>query len=490
MNTFVSKYNQQMKSIKKTKIVATLGPATTSYTTKLKMVQKGVNVFRINFSHADYKNVKEDVKQIKKIRKELEIAIAILADLQGPKLRIGKVEEGTFLNKGDIFTFSTSQKIITNNQNKTAYINYKQLPLEVKVGEIILIDDGKIQLKVIETNLKDTIITKVVEGGVLNSKKGVNLPNTNVSIPSLTKKDKKDLKFAIELKVDWIALSFVRSEKDIIEIKRFIQEHSDYQIPIIAKIEKPEAIDKIDKIIIETDGIMVARGDLGIEIPLEEVPLVQKKLVYIAKAHQKPVIIATQMMESMINNVIPTRAEVNDVANSVMDGADAVMLSGETSIGKNPIEVIKNVSKIIKKVENSKLIKTPETYPIPENRGERFISQITCANASKIAKDVSANIISTFTASGFSAYKISARRPESNILVFTANKRILNSMALLWGVFPFYYNKILSTDATINDIEKIACKKGFLKKNDIMVSVLSMPISKKGMVNTIRITQI
>jgi len=475
---------------KKTKIVATLGPATQSYKTKLKMVRNGVNVFRINFSHADYKTVKEQVGHIRKISKELQTAIAVLADLQGPKLRIGKVAEDTFLNEGDNLYFTTKDKITTDNSNKTAYITYKQLPCDVKPGENILIDDGKIQLKVLETNEKDFVKTRVVEGGKLSSKKGVNLPHTQVSLPALTKKDKKDLKFAIEMQIDWVALSFVRSADDLEMIHRFIQKHSDYRIPVIAKIEKPEAVEHIDEIILQADGLMVARGDLGIELPLEQVPLIQKRLVHLAKLHQKPVIIATQMMESMITSAIPTRAEVNDVANSVMDGADAVMLSGETSVGKNPNKVIKQVSKIIRQVENSKLIKVPEVSPVPEQRDERFISQVVCFNASKIARDVSARVISTFTASGFSAYKISARRPMADILVFTANQRILNSMALLWGVVPFYYDKTVSTDDTIEDIEDIACQHGFLEDNDMMVSVISMPITKKGMVNTIRITQV
>ncbi len=474
---------------KKTKIVATLGPATQSYKTKLKMVKNGVNVFRINFSHADYKTVKEQVKHIRAISKELNTAIAVLADLQGPKLRIGKVAEGTYLKEGDILTFTTKDKVTTDNNNKTAYITYKQLPKDVYPGENILIDDGKIEVKVLETNKKDTVKTKVIEGGPLSSKKGVNLPNTNISLPALTKKDKKDLMFAIDLKVDWIALSFVRSADDLILINELIQKHSDYKIPVIAKIEKPEAVQNIDEIILQADALMVARGDLGIELPLEEVPLIQKRLVHIAKLYQKPIVIATQMMESMIQNAIPTRAEVNDVANSVMDGADAVMLSGETSVGKNPVKVIKQVTKIILQVENSNLIKVPEIAPIPEHRDERFISQVVCFNASKIAKDVSAAVISTFTASGFSAYKISARRPMADILVFTANKRILNSMALLWGVVPFYYNKMLSTDETIRDIEKIACQNDYLQDDEMMVSVLSMPITEKGMVNTIRITQ-
>jgi len=476
--------------IKKTKIVATLGPATESRKTKLKMVKNGVNVFRINFSHADYSTVREQVKQIREISKELDTPIAILADLQGPKLRIGKVADGTFLNEGDIFTLTTKEKVLTDNHNKKAYITYKELPNDVRPGEIILVDDGKIQLEVENTNHKDTVRTKVIEGGPLSSKKGVNLPNTKISLPALTKKDKKDLIFAIQNKVDWIALSFVRTAEDIKKVKEIIAKKSDYQIPVIAKIEKPEAVENINQIIAQADGLMVARGDLGIEVPLEEVPLIQKKLVFLAKKHQKPIIIATQMMESMITGSIPTRAEVNDVANSVMDGADAVMLSGETSVGKNPVKVIKQITKIILQVENSKLIKVVDWLPAPEKRDERFISEVICYNASKISSDVSAAVITTFTASGFSAYKISARRPMAYILVFTAHKRLLNSLVLAWGVMPFYYDKLISTDATIKDIEKIAKQNAFVRSGDMMVSIFSMPINKKGMVNTLRITQV
>ncbi len=476
--------------IKKTKIVATLGPATESKKKKIKMVKNGVNVFRINFSHADIETVKYQVEQIREISNELDTPIAILADLQGPKLRIGKVEDGTFLNEGDTFILSTKDKIVTNNQNKTAYITYDKLAEDVQPGEIILVDDGKIQLEVVKTDRQNTVTTKVIEGGQLSSKKGVNLPNTDISLPALTKKDKKDLLKAIELQVDWVALSFVRSADDLKKIKRLINKHSDYNIPVIAKIEKPEAVENIDEIILLADGLMVARGDLGIEVPLEEVPLIQKKLVRLAKKHQKPIIIATQMMESMITGSIPTRAEVNDVANSVMDGADAVMLSGETSIGKNPVKVIKQITKIILQVENSKLIKIVDWLPIPEKRDERFISEVICYNASEIAKNVAASVITTFTASGFSAYKISARRPMAYILVFTARKRLLNTLALVWGVMPFYYDKLVSTDDTIKDIEKVACKNGFVEKNDMMVSIFSMPINKKGMVNTLRITQV
>jgi pyruvate kinase len=479
-----------MIKIKKTKIVATLGPATESKKIKAKMIKNGVNVFRINFSHADYDTVAEQIQQIRELEEELETPIAILADLQGPKLRIGKVEDGTILQEGDTLTLSTKHKITTNNLNKEAYITYKQLPCDVKPGEIILVDDGKIQLQVQKTNKKDTVVTKVIEGGPLSSKKGVNLPNTNISLPALTKKDKKDLLFAIEMQVDWVALSFVRSADDVKLIKSIIKKHSDYNIPVISKIEKPEAVQNINEIIEVTDGLMVARGDLGIEVPLEQVPLIQKKLVYLAKKHQKPIIIATQMMESMITGSIPTRAEVNDVANSVMDGADAVMLSGETSVGKNPVKVIKQITKIILQVENSNLIKLADWVPIPEKRDERFISEVICYNASEIARDVSASVITTFTSSGFSAYKISARRPMAYILVFTAHHRLMRSLVLVWGVMPFYYDKLISTDDTIKDIEAIAKKNNFVQSKDMMVSIFSMPISKKGMVNTLRITQV
>ncbi len=474
-----------MSQLKKTKIVATLGPACADKKTMKKMILAGVNVFRINFSHADYKNVKETVTIIRALNKETGHNTTILADLQGPKLRVGVMEEA-FLKKDDIFTFTT-EKCVGNS--KKAFMTYQQFPQDVKVGEHILVDDGKLLFEVISTDKKKTVTSKVIRGGELKSKKGVNLPNTNISQPALTQKDIDDAIFAIGLEVDWIALSFVRTGNDLKMLHDLIKEHSDYRIPVIAKIEKPEAVKNIDELIPYCDALMVARGDLGVEIPMNEVPLIQKSLVLRAKQARIPVIIATQMMESMIESLVPTRAEVNDVANSIMDGADAVMLSGETSVGVNPTNVIEQMTKIIRSVENSPLIKVPLDAPFIKTN--RYISKAICHHAALMANDINAKAISTLTNSGYTAFQISAWRPSNAyILAFTSNKRILTMLNLLWGVKAFYYNNLVNTDTTVREINKIAREQGFLDKDDYVINLTSMPVKEKGMVNTLRVTQI
>ncbi len=340
-----------MPSKKKTKIVATLGPACSDKETLRKMIEAGVDVFRINFSHADYEDVKQRIEIIRELNEEMGIYTAILADLQGPKLRVGVMAGEVVVAPGDEITFKTGKPFEGNSE--TVYMNYAEFPRDVNPGERILLDDGKLIFEVVATNKKDEVQAKVIQGGPLKSKKGVNLPNTNISLPALTKKDIKDAIFAISQKVDWIALSFVRYSQDLIDLQNLIEEHSEHKIPIVAKIEKPEAVENIDKIVSYCDGLMVARGDLGVEVPAQEVPLIQKTLVLRAKRARIPVIIATQMMETMITSLTPTRAEVNDVANSVMDGADAVMLSGETSVGNYPVQVIEKMSSILSSVEGS-----------------------------------------------------------------------------------------------------------------------------------------
>ncbi len=474
-----------MATTKKTKIVATLGPACDSVKMIEKMSIAGVNVFRINFSHANYDNVKRMVKDIRKMNERLGHNVAILADLQGPKLRVGDMDEGVLLKNGATFTFTTKE---CKGTIEKAYMTYQQFPQDVKVGEFILVDDGKLKFEVIETNGIDEVTTKVLVGGVLNSKKGVNLPNTKISQPALTEKDIEDAIFAIEIEVDWIALSFVRKPKDLKQLKKLIEIHSPVKIPIIAKIEKPEAVNNIDKIVKHCDGLMVARGDLGVELPMEEVPLIQKMLVDRAKSARIPVIIATQMMETMIENTVPTRAEVNDVANSIMDGADAVMLSGETSVGKYPIGVIQQMRRIIEKVENSSRISVPKK--VPYIKTDRYITKSVCYHAALMADDVSAKAIQTLTNSGYTAFQISAWRPNANILAYTSNKRILSRLNLLWGVKAFYYNKMESTDLTVEHLIKSAVETGYAKKNDLVITLSSMPVAEKGMVNTLRLTQI
>ncbi|GGX06997.1 pyruvate kinase [Aquimarina muelleri] len=475
-----------MPKRKRTKIVATLGPATSNIEILKKMLDAGVNVFRINFSHADYEDVKERVQNIRKLSKDHGYNAAILGDLQGPKLRVGVMKGDIIVNDGDTINFITGQPF--EGTSEEVYMNYKDFPKDVKAGEKILLDDGKLIFEVVSTNKKDTVTAKVIQGGPLKSKKGVNLPNTNISLPALTKKDIKDAIFACEQGVDWMALSFVRHADDLIKLQDLIKEHSEHKIPIIAKIEKPEGVDNIDNIVAYCDGLMVARGDLGVEIPAHEVPLIQKKLVLKAKTARIPVIIATQMMETMIDSLTPTRAEVNDVANSVMDGADAVMLSGETSVGKYPVQVIETMSKIIKSVENSDLITVPQNPP--HIRTNRFITKSICYHAAHMANDIDAKAICTLTNSGYTAFQISAWRPDAHILVFTSNHRILSQLSLLWGVKAFFYDKFVSTDETVEDINKIALDRGFVEQGDMLVNLAAMPITAKGMVNTLRISQI
>ena len=473
-------------TLKKTKIVATLGPACKSKTAIHSLIKSGVNVFRINFSHAHNEEIISYLDIIRKLNSKYNYNVAILADLQGPKIRIGELEENINLNKGDEISVNSGKSFIGNKNG--IHINYKQFPKDVKTGDQVLIDDGKYAFEVIRTNNKDTTTLKALNKACLKSRKGVNLPETKISTPSLTTKDIKDVKFAISLEVDWIALSFVRHGKDLIALRKIIEKYSDIKIPIIAKIEKPEALDNIDNIIKNSDGIMVARGDLGIEIPSQEVPLIQKKLVHLSKKARIPVIIATQMMESMIENLQPTRAEVNDVANSVMDGADAVMLSAETSIGKHPSTVVSQIAKIINSVEYSDQIVVPAEPPTIKT--DRYITKFICYHAAKTANEIDASSITTMTNSGYTGFQLSSWRPHCNILVFTSNKRILCRLSLLWGVKSFYYNKEASTDKTIEHINKILTKNGYAKKGDMVINLAAMPVKSRGMVNTLRISEI
>ena len=475
-----------MKNIKKTKIVATLGPASSDRDTIKQMMIAGVNVFRINFSHADFDAAKERIQLIRDLNKELGYNVGILADLQGPKLRVGKMKDGVVVETGDRIVFTTEK--IEEGTADHVYMNYQSFPKDVKAGERILLDDGKLIFEVVSTDGQSEVIASVVQGGPLKSNKGVNLPNTEVSLPALTEKDVKDAVFAIEQEVDWIALSFVRHKEDLLDLKKLIKKHGSYEIPIISKIEKPQALDNIDEIINHSNGLMVARGDLGVEVPAEGVPLIQKNLVLKAKAARIPVIIATQMMESMIDGLTPSRAEVNDIANSVMDGADAVMLSGETSVGKYPVEVIQTMRKIVIRVENSPLIRKYDQAP--QNKNDRFITKSTCYHAALMATEIEAKAICTLTNSGYTAYQISAWRPDSSILVFTSNKRILSQLNLLWGVKCHYYDRFVSTDETVLDVNQIAKEKGYVKAGDSLVNLLAMPVANKGMVNTLRVSVI
>ena len=475
-----------MPKVKKTKIVATLGPASSSEEVIEKMIYAGVNVFRINFSHADHDDVAERINIIRSLSEKHKTYTSILADLQGPKLRVGVIEEGAIVEPGDTVEFITTEPFVGNA--KRAYMTYQRFPKDVTAGEKILLDDGKLIFEVVATDKKEKVTAKVLQGGPFKSKKGVNLPNTNISLPALTEKDVEDAIFAIKQQVDWIALSFVRNSDDLIGLQKLIEEHSEHKIPIISKIEKPEALENIDKIIAYSDGLMVARGDLGVEVPAAEVPLIQKQLVNKAKKARIPVIIATQMMETMIESLTATRAEVNDVANSVMDGADAVMLSGETSVGKYPVQVIETMTSILKSVENSSLIQVPQTPP--SIRTKRFITKSICYHAALMANEIDAKAICTLTNSGYTAFQISAWRPRAHVLVFTSNKTILSQLNLLWGVKAFYYDKFESTDKTVVQVNTLALENGWVEKGDMLINLAAMPIIEKGMVNTLRVSQI
>jgi len=469
---------------KKTKIVATLGPASSDKSVLQNMIRKGVDVCRLNFSHGSQEDHLKVIQTIRSINAENEyFNVPILADLQGPKIRIGKMKEGgAILLNGNQLEITTHPRI---GDEKVIYITYEQFPQDVKEGEIILLDDGKIQLRVLHTNLQDTVKCEVVHGGVLTSRKGVNLPNTKVSIPSLTEEDIDNLNFALKHDAEWIAMSFVRTAKDILQLKKHIAEQGK-EARVIAKIEKPEAIDNIDEIIAVSDGIMVARGDLGVEMPMEDVPILQKIIVKKCQKASKPVIIATQMLESMIVTPRPTRAEVNDVANSVMDGADAVMLSGETSVGEFPEIVIETMAKIIQHVE---LKSYPYYFDEKMVDGDdAMIPDAICGSSIYLTKKTNASAIVAMTSSGYTAFEISSYRPNADIYIFTGNKKLLNTLSLVWGVKAFFYDKYESTDGSISDINNVLKSKNLVEKGQIVINTASTPLHKKGKTNTIKVT--
>lgn len=469
---------------KRTKIVATMGPASDSQETIMEMIKQGLDVCRINFSHGSHEDHAKTIENIRKADEKLGTNTAILADLQGPKLRVGEFEgDGLMLEDGKEITFTTIE-----GDSEKIYITYPQFAKDVKVGEKILLDDGKLQLEALSTNGTDEVVARINHGGLLKNKKGVNLPNTRISLPCLTEKDLADLDLVLNMDIDWVGLSFVRSARDIIELKHIIRSREKHA-RVIAKIEKPEAINDIDDIIRETDALMVARGDLGVEIPLQNVPLVQKMLITKALKNSKPVIVATQMMESMINDITPTRAEVNDVANAVLDGADAVMLSAETSVGKHPVRVIEVMSSIVKEVEASDTIYHHEEPPV-ESREDRYVTDSICFNATRLSNRVKASAIVTMTFSGYTGFKISSQRPKADIFLFTGNKNILTQMSLVWGVKSFFYDKMVSTDHTIADIKYILKKKKLVNNGDMIIHLASMPMNEQGMTNMLKLGKV
>ena len=472
--------------MKRTKIVATMGPASNTEERLEALIQAGMNVARLNFSHGEHAIHGQTIANVRKVDEKLGTHTALLADLQGPKLRIGELEGGQIdLVKGEELVIRTGKETGTSG---VVYTSYMQFARDVKAGEPVLMDDGKLELRVLETDGKGEVRCEVVHGGVLKPRKGINLPSTAISLPCITEKDAVDLAYALEQDVDWIGLSFVRNAHDIVELRERIEAEGKHT-RIIAKIEKPEALEDLDGILEETDAVMIARGDLGVEIPKQEVPLVQKDIIQRCMHMGKPVIVATQMMESMIEASVPTRAEVNDVANAVLDGADAVMLSAETSVGAYPVEAVTAMTDIIESMEGQDRMYYHERPPLsPED--DRFISDSMCYNACRLAKRVNAKAIVTMTFSGYTAVQVSSQRPKAHIFMFTANKRVLAQMSLVWGVSAFPYLKMVSTDHTIADIKFELTKMGAVTDGDFVVHLASMPIADAGMTNMLKLSQV
>jgi pyruvate kinase len=467
-------------SYNKTKIVATVGPASSNKEMLMALAKEGVDVFRLNFSHGKHEDHLKVINFVREINKELGTHIALLQDLQGPKIRVNEMQPGIEIKAGDKITITTKEVL---GNHELVSTSYEGLPKDVKVGDMILIDDGKIELKVKEIRGTEVVCT-VIYGGPLKSRKGINLPFSKVSAPSLTDKDYEDLEFGLKNNVDWVALSFVRKATDI-EILRAVIDRFKSNTRIVAKIEKPEALENIDAIIAATDAVMVARGDLGVEIWMEEVPMVQKMLVEKCNNASKPVIVATQMMESMIENPRPTRAETNDVANAVMDGADALMLSAETAAGKYPIEVIRSMVRTIGSVEKQGDIFFRFRNVDPNS--SNFFNDSLILTACKLAKDVNAKAIVGMTQLGYAAIKASSHRPKANIFAFTSNDTILNTMNLVWATRAYHYDKAASTDETIADVENILKRDGHVKSGDIFIILASMPIQERGRSNMIKV---
>ena len=467
------------------KIIATIGPASEDKQTMEKMFHEGIDVVRLNFSHGDHEEQLRRIRTTLELNEELNANVALLADLQGPKLRVGVMENDmVMLEEGQTFFLTIEDSTGTTEK---AFISYDRLPQDVAKGDIILIDDGKLQLKVISSDEKTMVRTEVIVGGPLSSKKGVNLPSTKISKPSLTEKDVRDARFALEHNVDWIALSFVRKARDIRDLKEIIAE-SGKDTGVIAKIEKPEALDELDEIIDESDAIMVARGDLGVEVDFHKVPLIQKSIVNKCITRSKPVIIATQMMESMITNATPTRAEANDVANAVLDGADTVMLSGETSVGKYPVETIRNMQKVIDSTEY-RGFHFFRKHP-PRIQNENFLQDSLCYNAVVMAEQAEASAIICLTHSGYTAYRISSHRPRANIFTFTMNPNLLRKMSLIWGVRAYYFAESTNINDYIDYTLNFLLSQNLIRKNDLVVHVGSIPIIERGKTNMMKLSRV
>lgn len=469
----------------RTKIIATIGPSSRNYETISLMIASGLDVVRMNFSHSTQDDHQNTVDIVRRYNKEHKTNICLLGDLQGPKLRIGLVaNEEIFLETGSKIHLTSEECLSTPEM---LYINYPHLAKDVKPGENILLDDGKLRLQIVSSNHKNTLEAVILHGGKLTSKKGVNFPHSKLSVPAISEKDKNDLAFAIKNHVEWIALSFVRNADDIIELKTQLHDKKS-QAKVIAKIEKPEAVENIDDIISFSDAIMVARGDLGVEMDLEVVPILQKQIVRKSINAAKPVIIATQMMESMIQSPTPTRAETNDVTNAVLDGTDAVMLSAETSVGAYPVEVIRIMQKIIRVAETQDIVyKRREAL---NTSSLTFLSDEVCRQACLIADSLQAKAIVSMTHSGYTAFQLASFRSRATIFIFTDNKQMLNTFSMIWGVRAFYYNKYATTDETIRDVNGLLKEMGYVKAHDLVINTASMPLHSRSRTNTIKVSRI
>ena len=472
----------------RTKIVATVGPSCDTYEKLLELVRAGVNVFRLNFSHGTHEDKAKIIEYIREMNLKEPYNIAILADLQGPKLRVGEIENGFLeIATGDILTFTSKEKVVGTKEK--IYVSYPNLHEDVKVGDKILVDDGKLEVVVIEITLSGDVKVAVTYGGVLMPKKGVNLPDTNISLPALTEKDLVDLQFIIGQKVDWVALSFVRKAEDIIDLKARLAKANSVT-KVMAKIEMPSALKDLRNIILESDGIMVARGDLGVELPIEKVPLAQRDIVRKCIHRAKPVIVATQMMESMIDRIKPNRSEITDVANAVLEGTDAVMLSAETATGKHPALVVETMRKIIMEVEKTEYRYNREEDLKPQPKSPSFLSDAVCYNACKIARDVEADALIGMTQSGYTAFVLSSYRPRAPLYVFTKKRWLVNQLSLSWGVRAFYYDEENSLDDIILDEINILKERGFLKKGDVVVNTGSTPVHLHLPTNILKVTKV
>ncbi|HRO43521.1 MAG TPA: pyruvate kinase [Flavipsychrobacter sp.] len=467
----------------KTKIIATVGPASNTYEKLLALVEAGVNVFRLNFSHGTHEQHQRVIQHIHKINADFPFNIAILADLQGPKLRVGDIEGGALeLQKGDEFLFTNEECVGSKNG---VYISYPNFYKDVRIGEKILLDDGKIEVLVTEITAEKCVRVKVLNQGILLPKKGVNLPDTKISLPSLSEKDLRDLDFIITQEIDWIALSFVRRPDDVKELRNILKKKGS-DAKIISKIEKPEALEHLREIILASDAVMVARGDLGVELPLEQIPMIQKSIIRKCIHRAKPVIIATQMMESMIDRTRPNRSEITDVANAVLEGADAVMLSGETAMGQYPELVIQTMVKIIEEVEKEEIVYNRNL--VPQAHSPSFLSDALCYNACEIAKDINAHAVIGMTQSGYTGFMLSSFRPRSPLFIFTKTQSLVNQLSLSWGVQAFFYAEELDIDKIISDQIAILKDKGLLREGNITVSTGSLPVREHLATNMLKIS--